>query len=242
MESCRNLISIKNIYKKYSSVTALNNVTLDIKKGEFLSVFGPNGAGKSTLLKIISMQTRPSSGEAEYMGVSFKKTGDDFRRNFGVISHQPFVYENMTAMENLEFYASLYSVKNIKEKACELLQKLDLYGRRNDPVRSFSRGMLQRVSIARALIHSPEIIFLDEPYTGLDSLASEKLTNLLRGQLNDGKTVIMVTHDIYTGTDLATDIMIMRKGGIVYKEKKENTDIAAFKDIYLRYADNRETV
>lgn len=232
----KELISLSKVGKRYGHVKALKSVTFGIEEGGFLSVFGPNGAGKSTLLKILSHQTYPSSGEVFYSGVSLKKLDDGFRRKFGVISHQPFVYENLSAMENLSFYAGLYGVNNGEKRAEELLKKVDLYQRRCDPVRTYSRGMLQRVSIARALVHDPEIIFLDEPYTGLDSVASNNLTALLQEQLGGNKTIIMVTHDLKIGLELATRIIIMKKGEAVFNEPKENIDEHSFEELYIKHA------
>ena len=140
-------------------------------------------------------------------------------------------------MENLEFYGSLYNVKNVKERAESLLKQLDLYARRNDAVRTYSRGMLQRISIARALIHSPEIIFLDEPYTGLDSLAGNRLSNLLKEQLSSNKTIVMVTHDIHTGLDLASQVIIMKSGNIIFNKPKSEIDESSFEKLYLELTD-----
>ena len=233
----KSLISLKKAGKIYGSVTALRKIDLDIYKGQSVTIFGSNGAGKSTLLKILSMQTRLSSGSLLFNGVESKKLADVYRANFGVISHQPFVYENLSAMENLEFYGSLYNVKNVKERAESLLKQLDLYARRNDAVRTYSRGMLQRISIARALIHSPEIIFLDEPYTGLDSLAGNRLSNLLKEQLSSNKTIIMVTHDIHTGLDLASQVIIMKSGNIIFNKPKSEIDESSFEKLYLELTD-----
>lgn len=230
------LISLKQAMKIYGHLTALKKVDLDIFRGQSITIFGPNGAGKSTLLKILSMQSRLTSGSLLYNNIPYKKLNDDFRYNFGVISHQPFVYSGLSAMENLKFYGSLYNVSNVEEKASELLKQLDLYKRKDDLVRTFSRGMLQRISIARALIHSPEIIFLDEPYTGLDSLASNKLSILLKEQLSNNKTIIMVTHDLITGLDLADTVLIMNKGKIVYNCKKSDIEQENFHNIYLETA------
>ena len=143
-------------------------------------------------------------------------------------------------MENLEFYGSLYNVSNVRQKAESLLKQLDLYSRRNDAVRTYSRGMLQRISIARALIHSPEIIFLDEPYTGLDSLAGSNLSNLLKEQLSHNKTILMVTHDIHTGLDLASQIIIMKRGRIVFNKPKSEIDTASFEQMYLDVAGGKD--
>lgn len=232
-EQKKSLISLKKASKMYGTVTALRKIDLDIYKGQSITIFGSNGAGKSTLLKILSMQTHLSSGSLLYNGLNYKKLADEYRANFGVISHQPFVYENLSAIENLVFYGSLYSVPNVTEKAENILKQLDLYKRKDDIIRTYSRGMLQRISIARALIHSPEIIFLDEPYTGLDSLASNKLSNLLKEQLSNNKTVIMVTHDIATGLDLASNVMIMKNGNIIYNKLKSEIEVSSFEQTYL---------
>ena len=230
------LVSLQKVTKRYGHVTAVKDLSLDINEGSFTAIFGPNGAGKSTLLKILSNQTRPTSGEILYSGVPAKKLDDSFRSKFGVISHQPFVYENLSALENLEFYASLYGVKNPRARAEELLKKVDLYPRRSDPVRTFSRGMLQRVSIARAIVHDPQMIFLDEPYTGLDSVASASLTAILKEQLEGKKTILMVTHDLKIGLELASHVIIMKKGQKVYSAPSSQIAPLEFEKIYLAHA------
>ncbi len=232
----KELISLQKVGKKYGHITALNDVSFEIESNSFVVIFGANGAGKSTLLKILSHQTRNTTGSVLYSGVPLNKLDDDFRAKFGVISHQPFVYENLSALENLEFYGRLYGVKNIAEKAKELLKKVDLFHRRDDVVRTFSRGMLQRISIARALVHDPEIIFLDEPYTGLDSVATLTLTNLLKEQLGDNKTIVMVTHDLKIGLELASNVLVMNKGKLVYNKQKSEIDVDNFEQEYLELA------
>lgn len=230
------LISLKQAVKTYGYLQALKKVDLDIFQGKFVTIFGPNGAGKSTLLKVLSMQSRLSSGEFLYKGISYKKLSDDFRKHFGIISHQLFLYGNLSAIENLKFYGSLYGIKNPEKKGEELLKQFNIYKQKDDLVRTFSRGMLQRVSIARALIHNPDIIFLDEPYTGLDSFAAEKLSDILKEQLTNNKTIIMVTHNIETGLSLADTVVIMNKGRIVYNQQKSSLDTISFQDIYLQHA------
>lgn len=235
-----NIVTLKNVFKIYGHVTALKNISFDINKGDFISIFGANGAGKSTLLKILSNQTRPTKGEIFYSSIPAKKLQDSYRKKFGVISHQPFVYENLSALENLIFYGNLYGVKKAEKRAIELLKRVDLYSRRNDLIRTFSRGMLQRVSIARALVHNPEMIFLDEPYTGLDSVASLSLTNILKEQLEGNKTILMVTHDLKIGIDLSSKVIILNKGQIVYSENRSNINEASFEKLYLTYAGKNE--
>ena len=227
------LISLKQAVKSYGYMQALKKVDLDIYSGTSVTIFGPNGAGKSTLLKVLSMQSRLSSGELLYNGTPYKKISDDFRHKFGVISHQLYLYSSLSAFENLKFYGSLYGIANPEKKGEELLKQLDLYKRKDDLLRTFSRGMLQRVSIARALIHNPEIIFLDEPYTGLDSYASQKLSTIIKQQIEENKTVIMVTHDIETGFFQADNLLIMDKGKIVYNKQKSSINIDDFRKEYM---------
>lgn len=227
------LISLKQAVKRYGYMQALKKVDLDIYSGTSVTIFGPNGAGKSTLLKVLSMQSRLSSGELLYNGTPYKKISDDFRHKFGVISHQLYLYSGLSAYENLKFYGSLYGIANPEKKGEELLKQLGLYKRKDDLLRTFSRGMLQRVSIARALIHNPEIIFLDEPYTGLDSYASQKLSTIIKQQIEENKTVIMVTHDIETGFFQADNLLIMDKGKIVYNKQKSSISIDDFRKEYM---------
>jgi len=230
------VIGLINITKLYGHIKALNNISLSINKSDFITIFGPNGAGKSTLLKILSYQTKASSGDIQFSGISYKNLQSDFRSNLGVISHQPFLYENLTAFENLRFYSTLYNVQSADTIITDLLKKVDLYKRKDDQVGTFSRGMLQRVSIIRALLHNPDIILLDEPYTGLDAVASTMLTSLLQDQLSNKKTIIMVTHDLNIGLNLASRVIIMNKGRIVYNEDKSNIDKSDFERTYLEYA------
>lgn len=231
-------IKIDKVRKSYGHIDALRGVSFSLEKGDFLSIFGPNGAGKSTLLKILSAQTRPTKGKVYFAGIDLSKQPNNFRKTFGVISHLPFLYENLSAFDNLKFYGKLYGVDNIEVKVEDILKKVELLDRKNDYVRGYSRGMLQRLSIARALIHDPEIILLDEPYTGLDQHASYILTNILREQFKNNKTIIMVTHNLSRGYDLSTKIAIMKKGEIVMFEQKENIPEDEFEDIYISLLEN----
>lgn len=231
-------IKIDEVRKSYGHIDALRGVSFSLEKGDFLSIFGPNGAGKSTLLKILSAQTRPTKGKVYFAGVDLSNQPNNFRKTFGVISHLPFLYENLSAFDNLKFYGKLYGVDNIEVKVEDILKKVELLDRKNDYVRGYSRGMLQRLSIARALIHDPEIILLDEPYTGLDQHASYILTNILREQFKNNKTIIMVTHNLSRGYDLSTKIAIMKKGEIVMFEQKENIPEDEFEDIYISLLEN----
>jgi heme exporter protein A len=210
----------------------MRDVSVSFNKGEFISIFGPNGAGKSTFLKLLCTMTSPSSGDIMYEGTPLKKLKDDFRSRFGVISHQPFLYSELTAMENLRFYAKLYGVEKIDDRIKELLDKVELYKRRNDKVRGYSRGMLQRLSITRALLHNPDIVVLDEPYTGLDTHASDILTKILMELFDEQRTILMVTHNIKQGYDASSRLAIIRRGQIVFDRKKSDISIDEFEHAY----------
>lgn len=226
------LIQFSNVNKKYGHIHAMRDVSVSFEKGEFISIFGPNGAGKSTFLKLLCTMTSPSSGDIMYEGTPLRKLKDDFRSRFGVISHQPFLYTELTAMENLRFYAKLYGVQNIDERIKELLNKVELYKRRNDKVRGYSRGMLQRLSITRALLHNPDIVVLDEPYTGLDTHASDILTKILMELFDANRTILMVTHNIKQGYDASSRLAIIRRGQLVFDQKKADISLGDFEHAY----------
>jgi len=226
------LIQFSKVNKKYGHIHAMRDVSVSFDKGEFISIFGPNGAGKSTFLKLLCTMTSPSSGDIMYEGTPLKKLKDDFRSRFGVISHQPFLYSELTAMENLRFYSKLYGVKNIDERIKELLNKVELYKRRNDKVRGYSRGMLQRLSITRALLHNPDIVVLDEPYTGLDTHASDILTKILVELFDAQRTILMVTHNIKQGYDASSRLAIIRRGQLVFDKKKSEIELDEFEHAY----------
>lgn len=227
------LVEFKKVNKKYGHIHALRDVSVSLNKGEFVSVFGPNGAGKSTFLKLLCTMTPPTSGQILYENTPLNKLQDSFRSRFGVISHQPFLYSELTALENLRFYAKLYNVQNIDERIKVLLDKVELYKRRNDKVRGYSRGMLQRLSITRALLHDPEIVVLDEPYTGLDTHASDILTRILMELFDDHKTIVMVTHNMKQGYDAASRLAIIKGGKLVFNEQKANISVQEFDERYI---------
>lgn len=232
-EKVSSLIKVEKLRKKYGEIEALKGISFSLDEGDFLSLFGPNGAGKSTLLKLLSAQTRPTNGQISYNNVKIEDLDDDFRSKFGVISHQPFLYDNLSAYDNLKFYGKLYGVKDLLFRIKEVLELVELFHRRNDIVRNYSRGMLQRLSIARALIHDPDIIFLDEPYTGLDQHASNILSNILKSLFSNKKTIIMVTHNLMKGYELSSKLGIIKNGTLAFFKNKAEVEDFEFEDIYL---------
>jgi heme exporter protein A len=175
-------------------------------------LFGRNGAGKSTLLGIAATLLRPTSGSLFYRGTKYEELGASVRQRIGLVSHQTFIYPDLTVLENLEFYARLYAAEGGVEEA---LQWADLDLRRHSPARSLSRGMLQRLAVSRALIHRPDLLLLDEPYTGLDAISSERLSKHLF-ELKPETTILLTTHDIERGVRVADRILIMEAGRITF--------------------------
>lgn len=230
-----NAIDTKKLTKVFGDRKALDKVSIEVPEGAFLSIFGPNGAGKTTLVRTLATLSRATSGTALVAGFDAKEEPDKVREHIGLISHNPMLYPDLTAMENLMFTAQLYGVVNAKERVRELLRAVELDHRRFDVVRTFSRGMTQRLSIARALMNDPDVVFLDEPYAGLDPHAVEIFDGLIE-QLRDGRTFIMVSHDLQKGFDVCTHALVLARGRVVSYAPKEDIDFEQFRQLY------RETV
>lgn len=224
-------LEVRGITRTFGVRTALDDITFDLPRGAFLSIFGPNGAGKTTLLKILSTLTPPTRGEAKVLGYDLVKDAVDLRQHIGFISHNPLLYMDLTAEENLMFFAKLYCIPEPEKRVRDLLFAVELEHRRFDLVRTFSRGMTQRLSIARALIHQPELVFLDEPYSGLDPHAMDILDSLI-AQIRDEHTFVMISHDLQKGIDHASHALILAKGKVVMFEEKARLDEDAFARTY----------
>lgn len=224
-------IRTKKLSKVFGTRRAVDKVSFELPQGAFLSVFGPNGAGKTTLLRVLATLTRPSDGEAQIAGVDIREKPDDARALIGLISHNPMLYPDLTAEENLLLYAKLYGVEAPEERTLELLDAVGLKHRRIDCVRTFSRGMTQRVAIARALIHDPKLVFLDEPYSGLDPHAVDIFDELIE-QNRANRSFVMVSHDLDKGLSLCTHVMVMARGRVVAFGPKEDFQDAEFRELY----------
>ena len=224
-------IQVDQLTKAFGPRKAVDQVTFSLPRGAFLSVFGPNGAGKTTLLRMLATLSRPSSGTIHIDGIDSKEDPDSLRERIGIISHQPMLYPDLTAEENLIFYGSLYGVDRPDKRAIELLDAVGLKVRRKDRVRTFSRGMTQRVAIARALINDPSVVLLDEPYSGLDPHAIEIFDDLIKAVRAD-RTFVMVSHDLAKGLSLCTHALVMAKGRIVSFTDASTMDPKEFSTLY----------
>ncbi len=224
-------IETKKLSKVFGNRKAVDNVTISVPKGAFLSIFGPNGAGKTTLLRMLSTLSRATSGTATLMGVDLKEEPDRARDHIGLISHNSMLYPDLTAEQNLMIYARLYGVVEPEARVLDLLEAVELKHRRLDVVRTFSRGMTQRLSIARALVHDPDVVFLDEPYSGLDPHAVEIFDELIEQQ-REGRTFVMVSHDLQKGFAMCTHALVLAKGRVVAFDEKGAFDFDGFSALY----------
>jgi heme exporter protein A len=210
----QDVIEVKSLVKTFGLKPVLRGLNLHLDRGEFVALLGPNGAGKTTLLRILASLARPSLGEVRLDGHRLPSEAAAVRRILGVVSHQPLLYGDLTAEENLRFYARLYGVADSKRRIDEILDTVGLDRRRRDRVREYSRGMQQRLAIGRAVLHDPQILLFDEPHTGLDQEASSMLDGVLRHVAGRGRTVLMTSHDLLRAADLASRIDIL-SGGVI---------------------------
>lgn len=224
-------IRCEGLTKAFGTRKAVDGLTFELPRGSFLSVFGPNGAGKTTLLRMLATLTRPSAGRIEVDGIDLKEEPDRAREAIGLISHNSMLYPDLTAEENLLLYARLYGVRDPERRVIELLDAVGLKHRRLDRVRTFSRGMAQRVSIARALVNDPAVVLLDEPYSGLDPHAIEIFDELI-ASVRDGRTFVMVSHDLEKGFRLADHVLVMARGRAVSFGPKDALDPEEFRELY----------
>ena len=208
-------VDVKNLAKQFGRRTVLSGIEFSLDKGDFFLILGPNGAGKTTLLRILATLLSPSSGEVVIDGFNLTNESTEIRKRIGFLSHSHLLYRDLTTYKNLRFYGEMYGVADLDARIDELLDRVELNHRRFDVVRSFSRGMLQRLSIARAILHKPEIIFLDEPQTGLDSHAVDILDGFI-DELKSDHTFVMVTHNAERGLNLANKAMILSSGKMAY--------------------------
>lgn len=215
MKELETMLELKKMTKMLGDKLILRNITLSLKEGETLAVVGPNGAGKSTFFKCTVGLLQPSGGEIILDGEVIKKKSAAIKQKIGFLGHESFLYNNLTPLENLRFYGKLYKVKDIDRKSIELLKEVGLYLFRDVPIRSFSRGMMQRLAIARVLLAEPKILMLDEPHTGLDQEAVALLNRIIKEKQNAGTSILIISHDFEQVHTLADRVAILKKGKIV---------------------------
>ncbi len=208
------MIEVNRLIKRFGPKTVLRNLEFKVAQGEFVALLGPNGAGKTTFLRILASLSRQTFGEVRIAGFALPHQAAAVRRKLGVVSHLPLLYGDLSAEENLRFYGRMYGVDALEARVSQVLEMVGLAGRRRDLVRTFSRGMQQRLAIARAVLHDPEVMLLDEPHTGLDQDACEMLDTVLREVAARGRTVVMTSHDLARVADLASRFDVLTRGRI----------------------------
>ncbi len=231
-------IQATGIHKAFGVVQALRGISFSLDAGDFLTIFGPNGAGKTTLIKILTGLTSASGGTAKVAGFEVGNGDSRLRREIGVIAHATCLYADLSALENLVFYANMYNLENPEDRAIEAIKEVGLEGRMHDRIGTFSRGMQQRISIARAVIHDPSILFLDEPFTGLDPHGSRVLKEYLHSLHTKKRTIIMTTHDLSCGMEMGDKVAVQMKGRFALFENKDNLDTGGFEELYFETINN----
>lgn len=229
-------VETEGLTKVFAHKYALNEVSLKLAKGDFLTIVGPNGAGKTTLIRCLAGLARPSSGRVLIGGQDARKVGGELRRRLGLVSHHTFLYDDLTAEENLRFYGRMYDVGRLEQRMREVIEYVGLEHRLHDPVRTFSRGMGQRLAIARVLMHEPAVVLLDEPYTGLDEQATSMLRQLLRDMAEGQQTVILTTHNLGRALDVGDRLAILVRGRIANESPRASLDLDGLRATYRRCA------
>lgn len=209
------MIEVQGLVRQYGYRPVLRGLDLHVEAGQIVAVLGANGAGKTTLVRVLASLARPSRGSVRVAGCDLPQQAALVRRRIGVVLHQPLLYPDLTAEENLRFYGRLYGVEPLPSRIDDVLTRLGLNARRRDRVRTLSRGMQQRLAIARAILHQPSVMLLDEPYTGVDREASAMLDGLLRECVGRGCAVVMTAHDPADASRLAARVEVLSDGVIV---------------------------
>lgn len=226
------MIQVRKLIKRFGPKTVLKGLDFEVQPGEFVAILGPNGAGKTTFLRILASLSKPLAGEVVIAGYHLPEQASSVRQRLGVVSHLPLLYGDLTAEGNLQFYSRMYNLPEIDQRVHEVLEMVGLYPRRRDLVRTFSRGMQQRLAIGRAVLHDPEVMLFDEPHTGLDQDASVMLDQVLREVAARGRTVVMTSHDLARTAELAQRFDVLSRGKIVASVSRDEVGPDALLSFY----------
>jgi heme exporter protein A len=231
------VLEARGLVREYGPVVAVDGIDLTLTRGEFLTIFGPNGAGKSSLLRMLAGAMRPTRGTVAIGGAPLDFSDGEWRRRVGMLSHQGFLYPQLTAEENLRFYGRLFALDDVAERARRRLERVGLADRAAFPVHQLSHGMRQRLALARALLHDPDLVLLDEPFTGLDPAAAGVLRGVLQELRSERRTVVMVTHNLAEGLALSTRVAIQVRGRLAWQAARSTVDDSGFERLYHAVVD-----
>jgi heme exporter protein A len=223
------LIAIDNVHKRYGPKSVLRGVDFHVEAGQVAALLGANGAGKTTLLRLIAGLAKPDRGVVSLSGVQVTRTLHELRRYIGLVSHLPLLYDNLSAWENLMFFARMYDLRHAAQRVEAVLHAVDLWPRRHDPVRTYSRGMVQRLAIGRAVLHDPPVLLLDEPDTGLDPASAELLHDLIRSLGATNRAILLTTHNLDRAIAWADTVCILSNGIIEHQQPTTGLTNAALR-------------
>ncbi|MFZ3063444.1 MAG: ABC transporter ATP-binding protein [Actinomycetota bacterium] len=228
------MLSATNITKHFGRRQVLKGVDLALERGKITAILGPNGAGKTTLIKILSTLNRADSGSISIDGIDTMKEPQRVRRKLGFLAHEPLLYMELTPLENLKLFGELYRVNHHETDLRKRLSDVGLLPFAHSEIRFFSKGMLQRLAIAKALIHDPELVFLDEPFAGLDATARTFVLNFLKGSKDKNKAVLLVSHDVELAYSVADEFALLFGGKIVDVLTKDRYSLREVLELYER--------
>jgi heme exporter protein A len=234
------LITVEKLDKTFGARWALRGVSFTIQQGEIVALVGPNGAGKTTLLRIIGTLSRANAGRIHIGKIPIAEHANSARAAIGFVGHQTFMYDDLTAWENLNFYARLYDLPNIPQRIHAVAGQVGIENRLNDVTRTLSRGLQQRLTIARMLLHDPAVLLLDEPYTGLDQVAADLLDQIMMEAKREGRAILFSTHDLERGLAICDRAIIMKAGRIVHDLPRSAwQNLTGFMEVYARVLENQ---
>jgi ABC-2 type transport system ATP-binding protein len=232
-------IKVEGISYAFGDIEAVKSISFEVAQGEILGFLGPNGAGKSTTIKVLTGQLTPQSGKASILGVDVKRDSPEIQAQIGVCFEEKNLYMNMTAVENLSFFASLFGLKNVDSEG--LLRRVGLGDRAKDRVKNYSKGMQQRLMVARSLINSPKVLFLDEPTDGLDPVSSQTIRRIIMEEARKGAAVLLTTHDMHEADELSDRVVFLNEGKIYAMDKPENLKLEHGKrSVRVRFKEHGE--
>ncbi len=234
------LITVKKLDKTFGARWALRNVSFQVSQGEIVALVGPNGAGKTTLLRIVATLGRPDDGSIYIGKIPLAQHANAARASIGFVGHQTFMYDDLTAEENLTFYARLYDIADVPQRVRAVAQRVGIEHRLGDVTHTLSRGLQQRLTLARMLLHQPAVLLLDEPYTGLDKVAADLLDQIMAEAKNEGRGILFSTHDLERGLAICDRALIMSAGRLMYDLPRGGwQNLEGFMGIYARVLEGR---
>lgn len=228
------MLEAVNLYKSFGNRRVLQGLNLTVEPGEIVALIGVNGAGKSTLLRILATLTRPEAGRVSLNGIPIDRDLVHSRRQIGVVLHAPMTYGSLTGRENLRFFCRAFGISGSDQRIEQVLEEVNLTPRADDLVRAYSRGMQQRLSIARALLHNPDILLMDEPLTGLDDDSVLRLRATLNSAARQGKSILFATHDLEHACGFASRVDILHQGAIRESRSVEELSPGMLRELYRK--------